>query len=418
MTKKVNNIFNYKGCETYYKQLKIRFSTDLECDKILNKLKIQRDKDVKIRYEKISKECQECNYVDLSGLPEFRLEQSNPEFTIRFNDEDDLKEFYTDILEKPFKKEKGIWFPNRHLVYPPKSYWKSKKTDMINKYPLFVISKGRFSKDRSLTHNYFSQNKIKHFIVVEECEYKDYFENMSDEYTTILQMEKENNNLNQGSIPVRNWIDNYSREKGHKKYWCIDDNIDGFYFFDRNCRREVKDTTSFRILEDLSDRYKNLYLSGMNYLSFVPEIIRNKPSCVRNTRIYSCILISTELKDILDGVLWRGVFNEDTDLSLRVLKKGLPTILSNQYLCNKSTTLSVKGGNTSSIYTGDGLQKKLDSLIQQHPDVVKGTIKFKKVHHQVDYKPFKNNKLEYVSEYKPSKKHDDYGLTNYITITE
>ena len=155
----------------------------------------------------------------------------------------------------------------------------------------------------------------------------------------------------------------------------------------------------------------------MNYLSFVPEIIRNKTSCVRNTRIYSCILISTDLKNILDGVLWRGTYNEDTDLSLRVLKKGLPTILSNQYLCDKQTTLSVKGGNTSSIYTGDGLQKKLDSLIEQHPDVVKGTIKFKKVHHQVDYKPFKNNKLEYISGYKPSKKNDNYGLTNYITIT-
>ena len=103
MTKRVTNIINYKNCETYYKQLKIRFSTDSECDKILNKMNVKRDEDVKIKYEKISKDCEKCNYVDLSGLPEFRLEPSNPEFTLRFEDEDDLKEFYTDILEKPFK---------------------------------------------------------------------------------------------------------------------------------------------------------------------------------------------------------------------------------------------------------------------------------------------------------------------------
>ena len=53
--------------------------------------------------------------------------------------------------------------------------------------------------------------------------------------------------------------------------------------------------------------------------------------------------------------------------------------------------MSCKGGNTDSIYQGDGLQKKLDSLIEQHPDCVRGTVKFKKVHHQVNYKPWAGN---------------------------
>jgi len=39
------------------------------------------------------------------------------------------------------------------------------------------------------------------------------------------------------------------------------------------------------------------------------------------------------------------------------------------------------------------LKKKLDSLIQQHPDCVKPTSKFsKEFHHQVNYKSFENNK--------------------------
>jgi hypothetical protein len=76
------------------------------------------------------------------------------------------------------------------------------------------------------------------------------------------------------------------------------------------------------------------------------------------------------------------------------LKKGYSTLLFQNFLCGKKSTLSVKGGN-SEIYSGDGLQKKLDSLIAQHPDVVKGTIKFSKVHHQVNYKPFKDNEVVY-----------------------
>ena len=89
---------------------------------------------------------------------------------------------------------------------------------------------------------------------------------------------------------------------------------------------------------------------------------------------------------------WRGKYNEDTDLSLRLLKAGYSTLLFQNFLCGKQTTLSVAGGN-SEIYSGTGLQDKLDSLINQHPDVVSGTIRFKKVHHMVDYKPYKKNKI-------------------------
>jgi len=42
-----------------------------------------------------------------------------------------------------------------------------------------------------------------------------------------------------------------------------------------------------------------------------------------------------------------------TDLSLRILKTGFPTMLFNCFLCGKQTTLSVKGGNEE-IYKNDG----------------------------------------------------------------
>ena len=54
----------------------------------------------------------------------------------------------------------------------------------------------------------------------------------------------------------------------------------------------------------------------------------------------------------------------------------------------------MKGGNTDTIYnTGDKRRAFAESLVAQHPDVVRVTWKFNRWHHQVDYTPFKKNKL-------------------------
>jgi hypothetical protein len=91
---------------------------------------------------------------------------------------------------------------------------------------------------------------------------------------------------------------------------------------------------------------------------------------------------------------WRGKFNEDTDLSIRVLKDGFVTMLFNAFLVNKETTMRAKGGNTDELYKQTNKRKEFaESLRDQHPDVVKVTWKFNRWHHHVNYKSFQNNKL-------------------------
>jgi hypothetical protein len=57
----------------------------------------------------------------------------------------------------------------------------------------------------------------------------------------------------------------------------------------------------------------------------------------------------------------------------------------------------MKGGNTDELYKKDdkfdGLLEMAKSLQRQHPDVAKITRKWGRWQHQVDYRPFKNNKL-------------------------
>lgn len=117
------------------------------------------------------------------------------------------------------------------------------------------------------------------------------------------------------------------------------------------------------------------------------------PPYYLNTRVYSCILIRN---DLWPEFKWRGKYNEDTDLSLRVLKAGFPTVLFNYVLAKKVTTGIMKGGNEA-IYKlagEDGRLKMAQSLKEQHPDLVTITHKWGRWQHHCDYRPFAKLKLE------------------------
>ena len=86
----------------------------------------------------------------------------------------------------------------------------------------------------------------------------------------------------------------------------------------------------FCIFEEFVDRYTNVKMAGLNYDFFCPRDTKRPPYYV-NTRVYSCILLSNDVP-----YRWRGLFNEDTDLSLQVLKGGWCTMLTNQFLVGKA----------------------------------------------------------------------------------
>ena len=191
-----------------------------------------------------------------------------------------------------------------------------------------------------------------------------------------------------GSIPARNWIWKDSIKRGAKRHWILDDNISGFCRLNRNLKIQVTSGTIFKCAEDFVDRYENIGFSGFNY-SFFAKRKQKIPPFYYNTRIYSCILIQNKIKH-----RWRGRYNEDTDLSLRILKDGLCTVLFNAFLCDKTQTMTMLGGNTEDLYEiDDGRLKMAQSLVEQHPDVARVSWKFGRWQHQVNYRPFKFNKL-------------------------
>lgn len=191
---------------------------------------------------------------------------------------------------------------------------------------------------------------------------------------------------------------------GAEKHWILDDNIEDFNRLHNNTRFAVRTPAMFCAAEDFTDRYENIALSGFNYYSFCKSTDRIPPYYL-NTRIYSCILIRNDIP-----YRWRGRYNEDTDLSIRALKDGWCTVLFNAFLAGKVTTMRMTGGNTDELYKDDGRKKMAESLQEQHPDIVKVVWKFNRWHHQVNYKPFKQNKLIRKADIVLPEEPNNYGM--------
>lgn len=274
---------------------------------------------------------------------------------------------------------------------------------MNPKYPVYVISKNR--SDRLLTIRELELMQVPYNLVIEPQEYNQYAEKINKSKIIVLPF----GNLNQGSIPARNFVWEHSISKGHERHWILDDNIEGFHRLNHNMKPKVTSGTIFKCAEDFTERYTNVVLSGFNYYSFCKTIDKVPPYYL-NTRIYSCILIDNKIP-----YRWRGIYNEDTDLSIRVLKDGLCTILFNAFLAGKVTTMRMKGGNTDELYKNDGRKKMALSLQEQHPDIVKVVWKFNRWHHQVDYSKFKANKLIRKPLLNLSNEVNNYGM-KLVTI--
>tara|TARA_R100000655_G_scaffold109928_1_gene166389 strand:- start:481 stop:1347 length:867 start_codon:yes stop_codon:yes gene_type:complete len=259
---------------------------------------------------------------------------------------------------------------------------------MNPKYPIYIISKGRW--ESRYTVKALDKMKTPFRVVVEPKEYENY--NSVINSNKILKLPSNFSELGKGSIPVRNWVWEHSIKEGYKKHWILDDNLQDFYRLNKNKRLHVASGTIFKCAEDFVDRYKNVSMAGLNYMTFaIPR--KNLAPFYLNTRVYSCILLSNNLKH-----RWRGKYNEDTDLSLRVLKDGDCTILFNAFTCDKVATMRMTGGNTDELYIQnkfqDGRKKMAESLVKQHPDCVRMAWKWDRWTHFVDYKKFKvNNKL-------------------------
>jgi hypothetical protein len=284
-------------------------------------------------------------------------------------------------------------------------------------YDIYIISKGRAAYGPHTAKTLYKMG-VDFKIVIEPQDYDDYLKSPYIREDQILVLPFSNHGL--GSGPARNWCWEHSKAAGFKRHWLMDDNIQDFWRLHMNKRyRVAKGSGIFRATEKFVDRYENVALAGLQYKFFAIDDCAYPPYLL-NTRIMSCILIDNDV-----DIRWRGKYNEDVDLSIRVMKEGYVTMLFYAFLCGKLKTGSVKGGNTSEIYNGysdDSAYNKSKMLFEMHPDCVELIERYGRAHHSLNLDKIINtktglsarqNKLILRKDVDIINKVDNYGMDLY-----
>tara|TARA_Y100000401_G_scaffold38058_1_gene28654 strand:+ start:785 stop:1672 length:888 start_codon:yes stop_codon:yes gene_type:complete len=281
-------------------------------------------------------------------------------------------------------------------------------------FPLYIPTKGR--ADSRLTAKVLEEMNVPFRLVIEDQEYKTYADvidkskllvldkKYQDEYDTCDDL---GSTKSKGPGAARNFIWDHSISEGYKWHWVMDDNIKLFRRWNKNKRYKCYDGTPFKVMEDFVLRYENIAMAGPNYSFFVLDKWgHNYGAFTVNTRIYSCNLIRNDVP-----FRWRGRYNEDTDLSLQMLKAGWCTVQFNAFLQEKTNTQVLKGGNTEAFYAKEGTIPKSQMQVRLHPDVSKLVWRYGRWHHHVNYNKFKReNKLIRKKDIEVKKGINNYGL--------
>lgn len=277
------------------------------------------------------------------------------------------------------------------------------------RFPLYIPSKGRaylpVRNPASSTIITLGLMNQPFRVVVEEDEFDEYAKVVDSSNLLILDPEYKRSyetcddlgtTISTGSGPARNFIWDHSIAEGHDYHWIMDDNIKVFYRIHQNRAIPVGDGSIFHAMETFVTRYQNVGMAGPQYKMFIPVRTKYAPFVIGH-RIYSCNLIRNDVP-----FRWRGRYNEDTILSLDMLKAGWNTVLFYAYAQDKSVTQSLPGGNTDELYKAHGTLVKSQMLVDQHPDVARLAWRFGRWHHYVDYRQFEYLPLIKRADYDPA----------------
>lgn len=248
---------------------------------------------------------------------------------------------------------------------------------MKTKYPIYIVSKGRY--ENPITAKSMLREGLDFKIVIEPQELNDYKKTIPEKNILVTDF----SNLGTGSYPARNFAWEDSKKNGFDFHFIFDDNIYDMRRLHKGERRRDSWENGIKWLTEFTERYNNIGISGFNYEMFATR--QTKKPLVVNCHVYSGMMIRNSLP-----FRWRLKYNEDVDLCLNALDRGWCTVLFNAFLIKKvSTTAKMKGGNQDELYKGNAHEKKVlkaRSLEEIWPQYAETRLRFGRPHHYVDWK--------------------------------
>lgn len=278
----------------------------------------------------------------------------------------------------------------------------------LPRYPVWIPTKGRYAWDRALTARWLAAEGVPFRMAVESKEVEAYGQLVDRlELSRDVVVDIGYSDRGEGAAPCRNLIREWCEAEGAARHWQLDDNCHGMWRWYRRRRIPMAAGLGLRLVEDFTDRYENVALSGPTYVFFQNASRIPKPFTA-NVHVYSCTLVNHLLK-----ARWRGPYNADTDICLQALAAGWCTILFEAFAVGKQAAFNSKGiriaqGGMSSLYEGDGRLRMARSLERRWPGVVTVTRRFRRPQHLVDWKKFDT----------PLKLRDDIDLSKLPPVDE
>jgi hypothetical protein len=242
----------------------------------------------------------------------------------------------------------------------------------VNRYPVYIPSKGRWQHGRALTARCLAADGVPFKLVVEPQEADAYADAFGDDRVLVLPHD------DMRLIGSRNWIKEHAA--GHARHWQLDDNMRDFRRSYRGKRIRCPAGYALGVVEDFTDRYENVALSGMNYAMFG---FTHMPPFQVNCHVYSCTLVNNAIPH-----RWRLLYNDDTDICLQVLADGWCTLLVNAVQVSKMQTMTVSGGNTDDLYGADGRLRMAQALADEWPGVASVRWRYGRPQHFVPWGSF------------------------------
>jgi hypothetical protein len=201
---------------------------------------------------------------------------------------------------------------------------------------IFIPSKNRVTNSPLL--NFAEENKANVTVVVEPQDFHKYHDRFLK--FNYIMLPKDNG----GITYVRNYIKQYTEQKGLANYWQLDDDITGLFY-----RQETKLVRAgFEVLTKAKEQFikKGIALGALEYRQFAwsatKEIIENSfcDSCVfvDNTK-----LNNLRYRDYVEG-------KEDRDFAMQVIKAGHKTGRTTMFAFSAPPNGSNAGGLKETFY--------------------------------------------------------------------
>lgn len=258
------------------------------------------------------------------------------------------------------------------------------------RFPVYIPTRGR--PDVQKTADRLNQLGIRPRLVVEDAEHDAYAAANPDSDVLVWPssyMDTYERTPELDPHPTtgaaHNFAWDHAREAGFSHHWIMDDNIQLFRYRDAGKAYPLPDASPLRWHETLMLRYQNLagFALGLSHTFGSPQAF------TLNTRLYCATLYRNDLHEW--GIRWRRGLNDDTIVSLDILKTGYwCTAESHLLLILKQPTnrgQRLPGGMTD-FYANGGFIRKAAEAIRLHPDCVKMVERYGRIHHQIDYSQF------------------------------